>query len=76
MKTGRLLKFDRPGGQVHAYLYMNEGRHCAAVYVTASGRRSGNEPVHRITGDSDACVEAAARAWIDEHFPRPATSPR
>jgi hypothetical protein len=70
MKTGRLLKFDRPGAQVHAYFYLDAGRHRAALYVMPSGQLSGGGPVHSITGDSDAAVEAAARAWVDDHFPR------
>jgi hypothetical protein len=67
MKTGRLLKFDRPGGQVHAYFYLDAGRHRATLYLM---ERSGDGPIHSITGDSDAAVEAAARAWVDDNFPR------
>ena len=33
MKTGRLLKFRRPGGEVHAYLYKEEGQFRAALYL-------------------------------------------
>jgi hypothetical protein len=70
MKTGRLLKFQRPGGEVHAYLYA-EGRQVrAAVYVMEPGRD--RTPVQEITGPSDAGVEAEVRAWVEAHYPRPA----
>lgn len=69
MKTGRLLKFQRPGGVVQAYLY-GDGDLCkAAVYVmTAAPPRA--EPLHRIEADTDAEVERLLRAWVDEHYPR------
>ena len=38
MKTGRLLKFHRPGGDVHAYLYQEAGAVYASVYLLAPGQ--------------------------------------
>jgi hypothetical protein len=69
MKTGRLLKFHRPGGDVHAYLYREGGQFRAAVYVM-SAESSGRDPVHRIAGASETRVEAAVRTWVESHFPR------
>jgi hypothetical protein len=72
MKTGRLLKFHRPGGDVHAYLYLEEAAVRAALYLFTPGpqRDADRGPVHEIRGSSSEAVEAELRAWIDEHFPR------
>ncbi len=70
MKTGRLLKFHRPGGDVHAYLYLDGGEAVAAIYVMADGHDPGAEPRHRLRGASEAEVERDLRAWVDTHFPR------
>ena len=69
MKTGRLLKFHRPGGDVHAYLYREEGQFRAALYLMTA-EASGRGPVHRITGASETRVEEAVRTWVESHFPR------
>ena len=69
MRTGRLIKFPRPRGDVQAYLYREGGLIRAAVYV--SPERSGrSEPVHAISGTSEARVEEAVRAWVEKNFPR------
>ncbi len=68
MKTGKLLKFHRPGGDVHAYVYREGRGHRAALYVPA--RQPGAEPVHVISGAGEEEVEAAVRAWVDRHFPK------
>ena len=52
MKTGRLLKFHRPGGDVHAYLYLEGQAARAVVYLLAPGPERG--PVHEIHG---ACAD-------------------
>ena len=71
MKTGRLLKFQRPGGDVQAYLYQEEGVFRASVFVLGpSGRK--DEPVQILSGPSESAVERDLRAWVDVHFPRPA----
>ena len=71
MKTGRLLKFQRPGGDVQAYLYQEEGVFRASVFVLGpSGRK--DEPVHILSGPSESAVERDLRAWVEVHFPRPA----
>jgi hypothetical protein len=67
MKTGRLLKFHRPGGDVHAYLYAEAEGIRAALYLMAPGPRR----VHEIRGPSSEEVEEQVRAWIDVHYPRP-----
>ena len=69
MKTGRLLKFQRPGGDVHAYLYSEGEEVRATVYLMQPGRD--REPVQEITGKSDERVEADVRAWVETHYPRP-----
>jgi hypothetical protein len=69
MKTGRLLKFHRPGGDVHAYLYQEGDAARAVLYLLAPGRPRG--PLHEIRGASADEVEAAVRAWIEAHYPRP-----
>ena len=68
MKTGKLIKFHRPGGDIHAYVYREGGSHRASLYVP--GRTPGSEPVHVISGPGEEDVEAAVREWVDRHFPR------
>lgn len=70
MKTGKLLKFHRPGGDVQAYVYDDGGVARANLYLIAPGKRPG-EPLHRISAASVAEVEEELRAWVDAHFPRP-----
>ena len=68
MKTGRLLKFRRPGGEVHAYLYKEEGQFRAALYLlSAEGEDRG--PVQTLSGTVESGVEQDVRAWVDAHFP-------
>ena len=67
MKTGRLLKFQRPRGEVQAYLYREAGEYHAAMYLYAE---RGGEPLPTISGPNETAVEAAVRAWVDEHYPR------
>lgn len=68
MKTGRLLKFHRPGGNVQAYIYQDGDRVRASVYLLGAG--DDRSPVHELVGASPDDVEAATRAWIDAHYPR------
>lgn len=68
MKTGRLLKFPRRGGDVHAYFYQEGDEVRAAIYVLSPGGDRG--PVHEIVGSSGEAVEAEVRAWIESHYPR------
>ena len=69
MKTGRLLKFHRPGGDVHAYFYSQGEQVRAALYLMQPGRD--RQPVQEITGGTDERVEAEVRAWVDTHYPSP-----
>jgi hypothetical protein len=69
MKTGRLLKFHRPSGDVHAYLYLEGEGARAVLYALVPGHE--RAPVHEVRGASSEAVEAAVRAWIDAHYPRP-----
>lgn len=69
MKTGRLLKFHRPDGDVHAYFYAEGEVVRAALYLMAPGHE--RKPVHEIRGASSDEVETEVRAWIDAHYPRP-----
>ena len=68
MKTGRLLKFRRPGGEVHAYLYREEGQFRAAVYLL-SGEAEDGAPLQTLSGPVESGVEQDVRAWVDAHFP-------
>ncbi len=74
MKTGRLLKFQRPLGEIHAYLFREEGGGFSCVVYVFSGPRAapgeGEQPAHRLEGPSEAGLEAALRAWVDSHYPR------
>jgi hypothetical protein len=70
MKTGRLLKFNRPGGEIHAYFYRDGSLVRAAVYTMSAGRDEGAEPMHAVTGPSEAHVEAEVRAWVEAHYPK------
>jgi hypothetical protein len=68
MKTGRLLKFHRPGADVQAYLYQEGDEMLAAIYLMSpAGARN---PVHRISGTTGDEVEAEVRAWVESHYPR------
>jgi hypothetical protein len=68
VKTGRLLKFHRPGGDVQAYLYQESGVFRASVYVLGDHSRGG-QPVETLSGPSEAAVERELRAWVAAHFP-------
>ena len=67
MKTGKFLKFTRPAGEVHAYLYLEDDRFKAAVYLPG---RTGQAPEHTIDGPTEGEVEEALRAWVDSKYPR------
>ena len=68
MKTGRLLKFHRPGADVHAYLYQEVDEMRAVIFLMSSADT--RDPVHRITGATGDEVEAEVRAWVESHYPR------
>jgi hypothetical protein len=68
MKTGRLLKFHRPGADVHAYLYQEGDEMRAVIYLMSSG--GARDPEHRIAGATSDDVEAQVRAWVESHYPR------
>ena len=70
MKTGRLLKFHRPAGEVQAYVYHDGGRFHAALYLLSATASRTSEPLHTFSGVSEAEVEEAVRAWVADHFPR------
>ena len=69
MKTGRLFKFKRPGGEVHAYLYDDGDVVRASLYLLAPGYE--DSPVHEVTGSDADTVEADVRDWVDCYFPGP-----
>ena len=68
MKTGRLLKFRRPGGEVHVYLYKEGGQYRASVYLF-SGSGADTAPLHVLTGAQEPALEQDVRDWVDAHFP-------
>jgi hypothetical protein len=69
VKTGRLLKFKRPGGEIHAYLYHDGEVVRASLYLLAPGYE--RSPVHEVTGADSDEVEAEVRDWVDCYFPGP-----
>lgn len=69
MKTGKLLKFHRPTGDIQAYVYNDGTVARASLYLLSPGGPPG-EPVHRVSGPTTAKVEEEIRAWVDKHFPR------
>lgn len=71
MKTGRLLKFQRPGADVHAYIYRDGGAYRAALYLMSPAPGRQGEPVHSVSGPTEDSVEEGVRAWVEVHFPRP-----
>ena len=68
MKTGRLLKFHRPGVDVQAYIYQEAGVFRASVYVLGAQGGGGNA-VETLSGRTEAGVERELRAWVATHFP-------
>lgn len=68
MKTGRLLKFRRPGGEVHAYLYKEQEQFRAALYLLSAEGEDGR-PLETLSGPVESGVERDVRAWVDAHFP-------
>ena len=70
MKTGKLMKFPREGGDIQAYLYRDKGLVRASLYVTTRGTRT-QEPVHTIADPDEEQVVAEVRSWVLAHFPRP-----
>ena len=70
MKTGRLLKFHRPGAEIQAYLYQEAGISRASVYVLRPQQQPDSEPNASFSGPSEASIQSQVRTWVDEHFPR------
>ena len=69
MKTGRLLKFHRPGVDVHAYLYREADLVHASIFVL-SGTNAGRRPMAVLSGASEDEVERELREWVERQFPR------
>lgn len=67
MKTGRLIKFHRPAGDVQAYLFQDAGCFHGVVYLVSD---PDGEPIHSEDGASERAVETSVRSWVDRHFPR------
>ena len=70
MKTGRLVKFHRPGGEVHAYFYLDEGMAKAALYVRVPEGPEGHVADVELRAPTGEALDAEVRAWVDAHFPR------
>jgi hypothetical protein len=69
MKTGRLIKFQRPEGDIQAYLFQEDGRFHGVVYRLSDPAAA---PIHREHGTSEQTVEQSVRAWVEQHYPRSA----
>jgi hypothetical protein len=74
VKTGRLLKFHRPGGEVQAYLYEEAGGYRASVYLMSAG--SGRAPLHVLSASDPESLEASLREWVEARFPKDPSLPR
>jgi hypothetical protein len=70
VKTGRLLKFHRPGAEVHAYLYRDGASFRASVYLMGPEKGAPGEPLQRLEAPTDVEIEAAVRTYVDQRFPR------
>jgi hypothetical protein len=64
------LKFQRPGGEVHAYFYQEASLVRAALYAMTGAGNESREPIHDVSGPSEASVEAEVRAWVEAHYPK------
>jgi hypothetical protein len=69
MKTGRLIKFQRPGGDVHVYVYREANEFRASIFMLAPGQAR-QEPLETLSGPSETELEARLRAWVDERYPK------
>lgn len=70
MKTGRLLKFHRPRGEIQAYLYRQGPVVRAELYRPFPPRSGPAKPLPSFSGESEEEVEERVRRWVDEHFPK------
>jgi hypothetical protein len=70
VKTGRLLKFHRPGGELHAYLYRDGAGFRASIYRMAADKAANSETVSRLEAPTEDGLEALVRAFVDERYPR------
>jgi hypothetical protein len=70
MKTGKLMKFKHPDGDVQAYLYRDAGVFRASLYVL-DGTPRRREPVHTLADSDEDTLLAEVRAWVEAHYPRP-----
>jgi hypothetical protein len=66
MKTGRLLKFSRPTGEIHAYIYREGALFRASLYVMEPSRPS-RSVAHTVEGASEELVERDVRAWVEAY---------
>ena len=69
MKTGKLMKFPRPDGDIQAYLYKDAGTFKASLYLLSGGARS-NEPLHTLADSDEDVLLAEVRAWVQANYPR------
>jgi hypothetical protein len=70
MKTGRLLKFHRPGADVQAYVYRDGNAYHAAVYVAVAGKGLAPREAESFSGVTEAGVESDVRAWVERNYPK------
>jgi hypothetical protein len=68
MKTGRLMKFQRPGADVQAYIYRDVSLFRANLYLMGPGH--GKDPVHTLSAATENRVEDEVRSWVELHFPK------
>ncbi len=69
MKTGRLLKFVRPGGEIQAYIYREGAAVHGTLYVVAPGTTE-LRAKEDLRGAEENAVERAVREWVDRHYPK------
>jgi len=69
MKTGKLMKFPRPAGDIQAYLYKDADTFKASLFLLSAGEQS-REPVHTLADRDEDALLAEVRAWVQTHYPR------
>ena len=70
MRTGKLMKFHRPAGDIQAYLYRDEGLFKASLFMIGKGQGRSRDPLHTLENASESSLEAEVRAWVESHFPK------
>ncbi len=55
---------------MHVYLYREGALYRASIYLMSADRGHETEPLQRFAAESEAEVEASARAFVEARFPK------